>query len=646
MVMSRLYRWLAMGVMAAGAAGTAAGQSKDRGNGFLEHGVGAPVSRARGITAAQGKDGRPKVLVWLSDHRACKSMLVIDAITGETEQIDTPATKHNDSPFAVLLSAAGRYYSLWGFRFMEFDPVAMKFTFVGETPDRVAMSMTEDANGVIWASTYPGSHIAAFDPKTGKLTNYGPVNKETWPQYPRVMCVDRAGWVYLGIGNTRSHIVAFDPKTKKIVPIAKDEERAHGGGHVYLATDGKVYGRPNVKGTWYVLSAGESTPIEAPPGKLPKPPAAIKTGSQESVFRDFPDGRRIEEIDVPEKWMSIRDPKSKQVRRVTFDYASEGSHILSLVLGPDARIYGSTGHPLRILRYDPAKDAFTNNGLLTFNGHWNALAVQKGRVYGGQYGGGILWEYDVTRPWADKAKKDPNPRRILQSAPTINRPHELLAHPDGRHLVLAGTPGYGLTGGGLHVYDIETDKRELIEHTELVPDQATKCLEALSDGNLVGGTTVAPGTGGQTVAKEAELYLMDFATRKITWHQAIVPGASEIVDIKVGPDGLVYGVATGPVFFVFDPKTRKVVHTETLKDYGNPSGGQASRILLVGPDKKIYAYFQKAIVRIEPGSFKHTKLATPPVDIQTGIVLHEGRLYFTHDSRLWSWGIPGLASGG
>ena len=46
--------------------------------------------------------------------------------------------------------------------------------------------------------------------------------------------------------------------------------------------------------------------------------------------------------------------------------------------------------------------------------------------------------------------------------------------------------------------------------------------------------------------------------------------------------------------------------------------------------------------RIVPGTFKHTKLAKPPVPIQVGIVLHKGRLHFTSSSHLWSYKAPGL----
>jgi len=623
---------------ALGAAGAwAQGASVDRGNGFVEHGVAAPVSRARGIAAALDGKGRPVVLAWLADHRGCYEMLVVDAATGNSAEYPLPFDTW-DSPFAVLLSSGNKFYSLFGNRFVEFDPAARAFTFVGEADDRVAMSMAETPDGTVWAATYPNSHLFSFDPKSRKLVRYGSINHEKWPQYQRHMAIDRSGWVYVGIGNVRSHLIAFNPKTREVRPIAKDDERQPGTGVVWLGTDGKVYGRPGGKASWYVLFEGRATPIEKPPVAA----APTKSGSQETVIRDFPNAWRIHAIDIPDKHMEIFDTKSRDLKRLSFDYSSEGSHIMSLILGPEGKVHGSTGHPLRFFSYDPERDSFTYPGLQDLNGHLNALAVQRGHIFGALYGGGILYEYDPARPWDDMAKKAPNPRRVAAGSKVIGRPHALIAHPDGRTLIMTGTPGYGLTGGGMLIYDMVDGKSEMLDHNRIITNQATISLLALPDGNLVGGTTIRPGTGGATLAKEAELYIMDFAGREVIWHEPIIPGAASINDVVLGPDGLVYGLAAGPTFFVFDPAARRLLHQEKITGYGNLAGGQAPRIMLVGPDGKIYAYFAQAIVRIHPGSFKHEPLAKPPVTINVGIVLRQGRLYFTHGSRLWSWRVPGL----
>ncbi len=70
----------------------------------------------------------------------------------------------------------------------------------------MAMSMTEDDNGIIWSVTYPNSGVVSFNPKTRKLKDYGSVYQQNWAQYPRSVAVDDASWVYFGIGSTKNQI--------------------------------------------------------------------------------------------------------------------------------------------------------------------------------------------------------------------------------------------------------------------------------------------------------------------------------------------------------------------------------------------------------------------------------------------------------
>lgn len=77
--------------------------------------------------------------------------------------------------------------------FTEFDPVKRALTFTKATMSQMAMAMTEDDKGKIWAVTYPNSGIVSFDPKTRELKDYVYVNKENWRQYQRAMAADNTG---------------------------------------------------------------------------------------------------------------------------------------------------------------------------------------------------------------------------------------------------------------------------------------------------------------------------------------------------------------------------------------------------------------------------------------------------------------------
>lgn len=608
--------------------------SAQEAEGFIDHGVGAQVSRSRGATATVDGEGNRIVLVWMMDHGGTRSKLIIDAETGETEQIEFERPVH-DSPFAVLHSSRNRWYSQFANRFYEFDPETRSFSFIGETPEPGrpgAMSLHEDQNGVIWAGLFPNANLLSFNPDTRELVDHGRMNEERWNQYLRSMAVDQSGWVYAGIGTTRAQVAGYNPETGEMHTFIPEDERQPGTGEVRLGVDGNVYALARGWG-WHRLDGAEATSID----EMPVDRAPMRAGSQGSLFRGFPDGSRIAQLNIPDRILVIEEADGTE-RRVDFDYESEGSRIYTLTLAPDNAIYGSTGHPLRVFRFDLETGDLSDRALP--GGHLNQMITMEDLVYGGNYSAGTLHEFDVTQPWDPGDEEDSNPINLGSARPDIIRPHVLLGHPDGRHVLMGGTPAYGHTGGGLMIYDTAAREYTVIPHTDLLENQAPTSLVALPGGDLVGGTTTAPGTGGERLADEAELFVFDWENREVVWREAIVPGVQRLNEVVLGPDGLVYGIATDATLFVFDPEAREIVHEESLEEYGRPAGSQAPRSMVLGPDGTIYMLFTGAIVTLTPGSFEHEKLADSPTPISAGVVLHDGRIYFSSRSHLWSYEVP------
>ncbi len=217
-----------------------------------------------------------------------------------------------------------------------------------------------------------------------------------------------------------------------------------------------------------------------------------------------------------------------------------------------------------------------------------------------------------------RANRGCNPELLAEGRPAINRPHKLLALPDGKTIILSGTPDYGVTGGGLLFWDNEARKAQLLKDTDILPDHSTMSLVAIPGDRLLGGTTTAPGTGGINKAKEAQLYLMDLGAKKLLWHQALLPGVQEYTDLCVGPNGLIYGIADRIQFFVFDVKLRKVIVTRNLTKFGATAYGQGPRVFVRGPGGKVYVLFNKGIARVEPKTHTITWLADSPVPITVG----------------------------
>ena len=619
------------------AAHVALAQTEDLGGGFQHHGVATAVSNHRGTVATADGEGRNVVLVWLFDHRGGYALLMLDAETGKGQEFPMPFPPGGDCPYASILSSGNKFYTHFNSHFVEFDPVKRAFTFFRKTAPQMAMGMTEDDNGLIWSVTYPNSGVVSFNPVTREFKDYGHVYKQNWRQYQRYVAADDAGWLYFGIGSTAGQIIAFDPVTGKGRPIIPEEERTKGAGYVYRNVNGKVYGYARGGDNWYEFHKGQDEKIGKHARITPKP---IITSHQGLFHRDFPDGKKLVTCDTVTRTLVVKDPKTNETKTFKFEYDSLGAHLMGLAAAPDGTICGGTAFPMRFFSYNPKTDEWINRESY---GQWNTVVRQGDRFFVGGYGGGFLLEWDPSQPWSStvKGKKESNPIFHTQCTPPIHRPHELLAHPDGNTIVLAGTPGYGYTGGGLLFWDRSTGTQTLVEHTEILPEHSTMSLVALADRKLLGGTTTGAGTGGEKKAEQAELYIMDMATKNIDWQQVTFPGAQSYTDMCPGPKGLVYGVVDLKRFFVFDPAKKEVVHEEnTHAKFGNTNSQQGPRVFVTGPDGKIYMLFVQGIAIVNPETFAITMLAKSPVPIAAGGDILDGRIYFSSGSHVYSYAVP------
>ena len=192
--------------------------SQDLGNGFRHHGVATDIGNSRGLVATLDGQGRNVVLLWLYDRRGCYALLLVDAETGASEQFPLPFPPGDDfnaCPFSSLLSSGNLFCTHFHSHFLAFDPGERAFTFCHETVPQMAMGMTEDDSGRIWAATHPDSGVLSYDPRTRAFRDYGHVYKQNWRQYPRSVAADAAGWIYFGIGSTASQIISLEPDSRR-----------------------------------------------------------------------------------------------------------------------------------------------------------------------------------------------------------------------------------------------------------------------------------------------------------------------------------------------------------------------------------------------------------------------------------------------
>lgn len=612
--------------------------SMDLGKGFFDHGVTYPVSSHRGCVATVDGNGRDVVLLWLYDHRGGYALLMIDAETGKSEEFPVPFKldiPYGDTPYSSILSSKNKFYTFYNNNFAEFDPVKRAFTFTTPASPQMAMTMTEDEHGVIWAVTYPKSGVVSFNPETREFKDYGYVYNQNWRQYPRNVSIDDKGYIYFGIGNTASQIIAFNPATKEAKPILSEAERKRGSAYVYGDQNGKVYGKASSdpKEEWFELYKGNAVKIGKHDVINPK---KIITGSQNLFHQVFPDGKKIKTLDLENRILVVEDPQAKTEKKVIFDYTSDGALVMGVGTSPDHTIVGGTTFPMRFFRYSPKTNKFDNAEAF---GQFNALAAQGNRIYFGSYSQGALLEWDPSKPWVNtKVGEKTNPLHIAASSLVTHRPHRILACTDGKTIIMSGTPEYGYTGGGLIFWDRKKKDAIVLKDSAIILDQSTMSMVALPGGKFLGGTTTEAGTGGEKKAKEAELYIMDVVSKKVEWHSALIPGVQNYSDLCVGADGLIYGIAELKKFFVFDPVKRAIIHQEDVESsFGRTTWAQSPRIFITGSNKDIYLLFVKGIVKVEPGTYKLSMIAESPLPINAGGDYLNGRIYYISGSHLISY---------
>ncbi|MFO7948639.1 MAG: hypothetical protein R6V19_17690 [Armatimonadota bacterium] len=621
-------------------------EPEDLGNGFKDHGPLSTVATSRGMVCTEDGDGRAVVLVWLFDHRYAYALGVIDAETGEIEEIPRPIER--DCPFSSLLSSEGLYYTYFGGHFMEFDPQQREFTVVQKGPEGAnrARSMTEDDNGVIWAALSNNSDVVSYDPRTGEFREYGSVYEHPSRQFPQSIAADDAGWVYVGIDMAAGQIIMLNAETGETRPVVPRDEVVSKGRysvHVYPDVNGRVYGY--VTGSdedrqWYEIYDGQSRKLDDKPDIDQK---SIITGSQGLKHRELPNGERVKKLDLIEGRLVVENPETDETREMQFELNAEGGAGMGLAATPDGRLIGGTYIPHRFFAYDPGTNEWDRHGCYT---QWNTLTVSDNFVYIGTYPRGVLLEWDLEREWVKTVKDNPdsNPRCVAEAKKDVQRPYAVLAHPDDRHVIMGGMPDYGHTGGGLVFYDRQNETADLLTHEELIPWHFTMTMVALADGKIIGGTATRPANGGVKKAEgPAELYVLDVDSRTIDWHAPLIDGIDSYDDMIVGPEGKVFGTADRGLFFVFDPVERTIVHQADLREeFGSTVFQQGPRIFVQIPDGRIFILFRSGIAELDPNTYEVTMVAEAPGGLGNGGAYVDGRLYFggSHGAHLWSWEVP------
>ena len=600
---------------------------------FRDLGVGTLATESRGFVAFKDAAGRDLGIVLTTDESERGYLLVVDLNSGKTNQVFYPKGVKKFAAFASMLSKNGRFYTGSGPCLLEFDPSTQQFLYYGipdpKAKNFVGEAFAEGPDGLIYIGTYPDCRLISFNPQTKEIKDHDRIDLKE--EYFNYLIFDSAGWAYAGIGTARCNIVAFNPKTRQRRQIVNESERTQGTGYVFLGADGKAYGVANKQ--CYRMFEGRSEKIERSEAAKKIPTGVIDWKAKSANLAN----KRNVQLHLSQTYIDVIDNSSK-TKHLSIKFKSGGAKITSLAVGPNDYIYGSSAHPMHLFSYQAPTDELNDLGPVNRVGGGNfcAMATQGQYLVAASYPLGIFHIFDTKQPFNGGYGDQPNPQEVAVWSEDICRPRACIAHPDGHTVLMAGFAGYGFTGGGLGLYDLQTKKATLISHMELIPNESTISMRALPGGDIICGTSIEAPGGGHTIATQATLYVIDWKTKQVSFKTNPIPGVREIISLEIGPDNLVYGICSSSKLFVFNPMTRQVVYRRDLyvSQYGS-----VSRQALVLADGKLYTVLTKALVCIDPVTFKVTKVVDMPPGVTTAAVYAAGRLYFACGANLWSYDL-------
>lgn len=604
--------------------------------------VGIPVQADETRTAAvcTRPDGEQRIVIAARGY-----VLIVHPGSGECRQLYFPDGE-NEYPYASISGPDGRFYTGAGRRLLVIDPFRCAFIAVLDpAPDEeiVGMAFAVDAQGGVYATTYPGCRLVHFDPAAGTCRELARLDPEQ--KYAMSLAADRHGWLYAGIGTERRQLAAYHPASGMLRTLVHEPDRLRGSGYVYAGSDGAVYGHAGewddapAAGAgksrtqrWLRFADGASQPI----AEANAAPQLLSGSGFHRLYGNLAGAERITGVRLEDGEITLADRLSGRPRVLRLQYASRGADVSPIAAGPDGKLYGTSNHPLHFFRWDPQDGRLINYGgqVIERGGGGNicAYAAQGPYLVGAAYAGGHIHRYDTRLPVSGGASGARNPL-LIASHPEIHRPRCALAHPDGEHVLFGGFPGYGAVGGGLAIVHVPTGRSELWPHERLVPDQSTMGLALLPDGRIAGCTSVETPGGAEPRARAAEIYILDWERRIVQDRAVPFLEAREISLLVTDRFGRLHGLTSDSLYFVYEPKTRQVVQRIPMTRYGSVvRDGMAA-----GTDGYMYALLRHAIWRIDPCNLSIAVLKTPDHPITAGIALLDGCLYYASGSRLMKY---------
>lgn len=596
--------------------------------------LGSPLATITVHEGGYGLDPNGRMLGYAALSGENSALNIVDALTGE--RVDVLPLPGASGGWGITVDDQQRAYigSYSNGALYSYDPQTGQVTDHGQpiANEGYVFGLSHAPDGTIYGGTYPNAHAFAFNPDTAEVTDFGSLTVDG-SLYVRATAFDPdTGTLFAGLGSTGARLFAIDVATgeRREVPLPDwvdaqvvTDLRYHDGkvfayigaqlvvldavtGQHLPLTNGATGEQVN---STPLISRGVSDPLDgvvyysdfAPgttrhrlvsldlatltfnavptqDGAPALPGAALGFG-----FTEGANGPVVHAFTGNYGGQAIQyDVTARQLNGLAYDVEPSAPNLGELTAGPDGQVYVNAFLNGNTARYDPASGGITN---LPRFGQVEGWLWRDGLLYAGVY------PYGAVQVW-DPATPATAPVRLfeLEASHDQNRPMALVA--DAERLYVGTTPGYGLHGGAVTVYDFATE--EFVVYRNVVPDQSVSSLLRVSD-VLLGGSSIDGGTGTTPIATEAKLFVLDPATGTVLADYTPVPGAHSINALTQTEDGVIWGLADGTAF-TFDVDTGEV--TTRIKVLDGPSGALDGE-LIEHPNGTLYGTTRNQIFAID-----------------------------------------------
>ncbi len=258
------------------------------------------------------------------------------------------------------------------------------------------------------------------------------------------------------------------------------------------------------------------------------------------------------------------------------------------------------------------------------------MLAHNGKMYFGTYTKANFHEYDYKRPMAERLKHKG------QVKPNQDRPFALAGADDGK--IWIGTiPDYGYLGGALAVYDPVTE--EMKTYVNIIENQSIIALTC-KDGLVYGTTSIWGGLTGKPSEKAAKFFIFDPKTEKVikefTPQISGIENPTWIGGLAFDKNGKLW-MATGGTLFSLNPETEEVSDVIKFIDYTYSTETHTWRPLYIRFDEEGRLYVNiNSIQIVDVDTLKTQSLLN-----EIGVKVHlfdldkDGNIYYAEAQELW-----------